>query len=155
MHDRESKGSKWSQDFQTIILGKEMGKQIILDRCPEFVFKLILFLFHTVICSYKRLETCLVAFWECYVALTGLSVGTRRRKFHQPSLDEIQQDSDQLTKLPKHLGIVSTDNECVSINELSNIVSWAVAFGVSYVTLFDNIGKYDLNLSLIAYPTID
>lgn len=52
----------------------------------------------------------------------------------------IQADAAQLKKIPQHLGLVCIGKQVYQISNLANVITWAVGYGVRYVSLYDMHG---------------
>lgn len=53
----------------------------------------------------------------------------------------LQADAAQLKKVPQHLGLLCLGRQVHNVAHLVKIVSWAVGYGVHYVSLYDAHGK--------------
>ncbi|XP_042866188.1 dehydrodolichyl diphosphate synthase complex subunit Nus1-like [Penaeus japonicus] len=61
----------------------------------------------------------------------------------------IQADAAQLKKIPQHVGLVCTGKQVYHITNLANVISWAVGYGVRYVSLYDLHGALKRQRSVI------
>lgn len=50
-------------------------------------------------------------------------------------------DGRSLEKLPVHIGLLVAEEE-LSYTDIANLVVWCMAVGISYVSVYDNHGKY-------------
>ena len=115
-----------------------MGRFLILEYCPVFIFRLVLYLVHLVISFATGMKRCLTHIKRCYVAANkGLSNHQRCNN----DIDAIQCFAREVTKLPKHLSIILMNYEETCIEDLSNIAVWSFAIGVHYVSFYEKIGE--------------
>ena len=54
---------------------------------------------------------------------------------------DIVRDGTKINKLPKHLGLIFTENE-LCLQDISKIVYWCFAVGLSEVSVYDLNGKW-------------
>ncbi|KAG7153486.1 dehydrodolichyl diphosphate synthase complex subunit Nus1-like [Homarus americanus] len=52
----------------------------------------------------------------------------------------LQADAAQLKKVPQHLGLVCVGQQAHHVAQLSTVISWAIGYGVHYVSLYDAHG---------------
>uniref|UniRef100_A0A673J0A3 ditrans,polycis-polyprenyl diphosphate synthase [(2E,6E)-farnesyldiphosphate specific] n=1 Tax=Sinocyclocheilus rhinocerous TaxID=307959 RepID=A0A673J0A3_9TELE len=57
-------------------------------------------------------------------------------------------DGRTLEKLPLHVGLLITEEE-IHFTDIANLVVWCMAVGISYVSVYDNQGKTNLDSYLI------
>lgn len=114
-----------------------------------------------------RLRNWKIVLWERVtaglllpLALTGLS--DHQKKLHQNHAEGSPviancaasrrsrwlSDGRSLEKLPVHIGLLVTEEE-PSYTDIANLVVWCMAVGISYVSVYDNNGKYFALQSLI------
>lgn len=77
-----------------------------------------------------------------------LHVSAVLRGGNQPVL-RIQADAAQLKKIPQHLGLVCIGKQAYHISNLANVITWAVGYGVRYVSLYDMHGTLKRQRSVI------
>ncbi|XP_071549349.1 dehydrodolichyl diphosphate synthase complex subunit NUS1 [Panulirus ornatus] len=61
----------------------------------------------------------------------------------------LQADAAQLKKIPQHLGLVCVGQQVNHIAQLTAVISWAVGYGVHYVSLYDVRGILKRKRSVI------
>ncbi|XP_077976948.1 dehydrodolichyl diphosphate synthase complex subunit Nus1-like isoform X1 [Glandiceps talaboti] len=61
---------------------------------------------------------------------------------------KLKNDSKTLKKLPLHIGIVVVEDD-VSFPDISNIVVWCMALGISFISLYDTAGIFKRNCDLL------
>ncbi|XP_045608879.1 dehydrodolichyl diphosphate synthase complex subunit NUS1 [Procambarus clarkii] len=61
----------------------------------------------------------------------------------------LQADAAQLKKVPQHLGLILVAHQTHQISQLSTVISWAVAYGVRFVSLYDAHGILKRNKPVI------
>ncbi|XP_067675951.1 dehydrodolichyl diphosphate synthase complex subunit Nus1-like [Haliotis asinina] len=101
------------------------------------------------------LRTVLLQLIHC---LLGLGVFLRQIIFQFPlaysvlgkktAITKIRSDAKSLKKLPLHVGVVVVENE-YSYSDLANIIVWSVAFGISYISVYDINGEIKRNSFLL------
>ena len=116
-----------------------MGRFFILEHCPDFIFRLVLYSIHLVISFATGLKRCFTYLKRCYVA-ANMGLNSLQR-FNKNDIDAIQCFAREVTKLPKHLSIILTKYEDTCIEDLSNIAVWSFAVGVQYVSFYEKIGE--------------
>ncbi len=116
-----------------------MESNLILNSCPQLLFKAILCIIHAALRSFQTIQACALSWWRLYVSSSlKMFDGWPSQK---PCPLSLRKDVDEIQKLPKHLGIVLTEKSNASmIEDLSNLVSWAVCFGVPYISFYKNEG---------------
>ncbi|XP_077976949.1 dehydrodolichyl diphosphate synthase complex subunit Nus1-like isoform X2 [Glandiceps talaboti] len=63
---------------------------------------------------------------------------------------KLKNDSKTLKKLPLHIGIVVVEDD-VSFPDISNIVVWCMALGISFISLYDTAGEVNrIHINLIS-----
>eukprot|EP00794_Sanderia_malayensis_P000090 gene90-694_t len=108
-----------------------MNFDAILDYCPIFIYKLLLRLIHFGLTTLNTIQCLTLYLWRYYVSITGL----------RPSIKSLVDDSQTLEKVPKHMGILLSDRKDVAIDDIVNLVTWAISFGVHYVSLYEKEGE--------------
>lgn len=60
--------------------------------------------------------------------------------YRKPSLAAMRTDSHTVGKLPTHIGILIVEPD-ISYADIANIIIWAMAMGISYISIYDRQGK--------------
>lgn len=61
----------------------------------------------------------------------------------------LQADAAQLKKVPQHLGLVCVGQQAQHIAQLSTVISWAVGYGIRFISLYDAHGTLKHNRPVI------
>ena len=60
--------------------------------------------------------------------------------YRKQTVSGLKSDSQTITKLPIHLGVVIVEKD-ISYADIANIILWTVAMGISYISIYDRQGK--------------
>jgi len=73
--------------------------------------------------------------WVIQLMVRGRQL-LKRRRTGPANLQQIQQHTSYLKKMPQHLGMVFDSND-VFVHHISDLISWCIAANVHYITLYD------------------
>lgn len=76
--------------------------------------------------------------------LTLVRTPTESKEWHGSSLAEWISNMKRIAKMPKHIGIIVAE-EPISYADISHIVIWCVAMGITYISIYDHNGTVKKN----------
>lgn len=106
---------------------------LLLNNIPQFVYKLILLIVQYTLKYALVICTFLSEFRRIYAVST-------RRFAGGLTIDHLQRDLGNLSKLPRHMSFVINEDVDPDYCDLINLIVWTIAMGIPYITIYERHG---------------